>query len=130
MVEGRFPEYREIIPDDCDKRLEIEAEEFANAVRQAAVVTGRDARQIWLKFGQRQIRLESQDPERGAAHVTVEAKYDGEPLEIRFNPDFLLDGLKTMGKEVIRFEMKDAARAAVMRASADYLYLVMPIVQD
>jgi DNA polymerase-3 subunit beta len=130
LVEGRFPEYKEVIPDDCDKKLEIEAEELANAVRQAAVVTGREARQIWLKLDGKKLRVESQDPERGEAHVEVEAKYEGDALDIRFNPDFLLDGLRVMGKEVIRFEMKDPARAAVMRASADYVYLIMPIVQD
>jgi DNA polymerase-3 subunit beta len=130
LVEGRFPEYREVIPDDCDKKLEIGAEDLANAVRQAAVVTTREARQVWLKIDGKKVRIESQDPERGAAHVEIEAKYEGDPIEIRFNPDFLLDGLKAMGKEVIRFEMKDPARATVMRASADYLYLIMPIVQD
>lgn len=130
LVEGRFPEYKEVIPDDCDKKLEIDAEELSNAVRQAAVVTGREARQVWLKLDGKKLRVESQDPERGEAHVELEAKFEGEPLDIRFNPDFLLDGLKVMGKEVIRFEMKDPARAAVMRASADYVYLIMPIVQD
>lgn len=130
LVEGRFPEYKDVIPDDCDKKLEIEAEELANAIRQAAVVTTRDTRQVWLKIKGGKMRVETQDPERGAAHVNLDVKFEGDPIEIRFNPDFLLDGLKAMGKEVIRFEMKEPTRAAVMRASADYLYLVMPIVQD
>ena len=49
---------------------------------------------------------------------------------MRFSPEFLLDGLKAFGDDTLRMEMKDAARPAVMRAGPDYIYLVMPIVQD
>ena len=49
---------------------------------------------------------------------------------MRFSPEFLLDGLKAFGDETIRMEMKDPRGPAVMRAGPDYIYLVMPIVQD
>lgn len=130
LVEGRFPEYKEVIPDDCDKKLEIEAGELANAVRQAAVLTSSDSRAIWVKLDKTTLVVESSDPELGEARVEIAAKFEGEPIQIRFNPDFLLDGVKAMDGEVLRLEMKDASRAAVMRASADYLYLIMPIVQE
>ncbi len=130
LVEGRFPAYKEVIPEDCDKRLEISAEELGNAVRQAAALTAGESAAVWLKLSGSKLVVESSDPERGEARVEIEAKYEGAPIEIRFNPDFLLDGVKAMGRDTIRFEMKDAARAAVMRAGADYLYLLMPIVQE
>src|SRR5208337_3500339 len=50
LVDGRFPPYKEVIPDDCDKKLEIEAEEVSDAIRQASVLTMSGSRTVWLKF--------------------------------------------------------------------------------
>jgi DNA polymerase-3 subunit beta len=130
LVDGRFPPYKEVIPDDCDKKLEIEAEELSDAIRQASVLTMAGSQTIWLKFAPGTLTIESNDPELGQAHVAIEAKYEGAPIEMRFSPQFLLDGLKAIGKERVRMEMKDPARPAVMRVGPDYVYLVMPIVQD
>ncbi len=130
LVEGRFPEYREVIPNDCNKRLEVGGEEFANGLRQAAVLSARDSRAVRLCASREIVTLDSSDPESGEAHVEVAVKYEGEPIEIRFNPDFLIDGIKAIGDQTIRFEMKDAARAAVMRTASDYVYLIMPITQE
>ena len=130
LVEGRFPPYDEVVPDDCDKKLEITGRELANAVRQAAVLSSRDSRAVRLSITKDKMLVESSSAESGEAHVELPVKFEGDPIEIRFNPDYLLDGLKAIGDEPLRFEMKDAARAAVMRTGADYLYLVMPITQD
>jgi DNA polymerase-3 subunit beta len=130
LVDGRFPPYKEVIPDDCDKKLEIEAEELSDAIRQASVLTMSGSRTVWLKFAPGSLTIESNDPELGEAHVTIDVKYEGAPIEMRFSPEFLLDGLKAIGKERIRLEMKDPARPAVMRVGPDYVYLIMPIVQD
>lgn len=130
LVEGRFPAYKDVIPDDSDKKLEILAEDLGNAVRQAAVVTSGETAAVWITLDKATMTLESSNPELGEARVEMEAKYEGEKIRIRFNPDFLLDGVKAMGKETVRFEMKSASHAAVMRAGADYLYLLMPIVQE
>jgi len=130
LVEGRFPPYREVVPDDYDRKLEISSAEFANALRQAAVLSARESRAVCISLKKDSMLVESSSAEAGEAHVEVSVKFEGEPLEIRFNSDFLLDGLKVTGDEPVRFEMKDAARAAVMKTSGDYLYLVMPITQD
>ncbi len=130
LVEGRFPPYEEVIPDDCDKKLEIASDDFGNAIRQAAVLTMRDSRAIRLMAGEDRLTIESSDPESGDAHVELQAKYEGADIDIRFNPDFLLDGLKAMSEQMVRLEMKDRTRATVMKSGTDYLYLVMPITQD
>ena len=130
LVDGHFPPYKDVIPADCDKKLEMDAEELGNAIRQAAVLTMAGSRTVTLKFAPGTLTIDSNDPELGEAHVALDAKYEGAPLEMRFSPEFLLDGLKAFGDETVRMEMKDASRPAVMRAGPDYLYLVMPIVQD
>lgn len=130
LVEGRFPPYEEVIPDDCDKRLEIDRNDFANAVRQAAVLSARESRSVLFRLEPTKLILESSDAEAGDAHVELSVKYEGSPVDIHFNPDYLLDGLKVFDEEIIRLEMKDASQAAVMRSGSDYVYLLMPITQD
>lgn len=130
LVEGRFPPYDDVIPSDCDKKLEVKSDEFAKGIRQAAVLSRRDSRAVRLGMSDKLLVIESSDPEAGDAYVEVEATYEGTPVEMRFNPDFLLDGIKAIDQESIRLEMKDNVQAAVMRAGADYQYLIMPITQD
>jgi len=130
LLEGRFPAYREAIPQDSDKLLEIDSARFDNAIRQAAVVAARKSRAVIMTFQAEKAVIESSSAEAGDAHVEIPVKYEGEPLTIQFNPDYLIDGTRAMGDVTIRMEMKDSARAAVMRGGADYLYLVMPITQE
>lgn len=130
LVEGRFPAYKEVIPEDSDKKLEVAAADMANAIRQAAVLTARESRAICLRIEGSTMTVESSSVDAGDAHVELGVKYEGSPVEIRFNPDYLLDGIKAVEDENIRLDMKDATRAVVMRSGVDYLYVVMPITQD
>jgi len=127
LVEGRFPPYEEVIPTDCDKKLDVDREEFVNALRQADVVSARETRAVRLRASAGRLEVEASDPARGEAHVEIPATYDGEPIEIVFSSGFLLDGAKAMDEETVRLEMKDRNRAAVMRRGTDYIYLVMPM---
>ena len=130
LVEGRFPLYKEVIPQDCDKKLEVPASDFANAIRQAAVLAPRESRAISLRIEGKSMSVDSSAADSGDAHVELPVQYEGAPIEIRFNPDYLLDGIKAIDEESIRLDMKDAGRAVVMRSGVDYFYLVMPITQD
>ena len=130
LVEGRFPPYNEVVPDDCDKKLEVQRGDFENAIRQAAVLASRDSRAVSLDMREGSLVVESSSPEAGAARAEIPVKYEGEPVAIRFNPDYLLDGIKAIEDDTIRLELKDPTRAAVMRAGPDYLYLIMPVTQD
>jgi len=130
LVEGQFPPYDEVVPDDCNNRLEIAADDFGNAIRQAAVLSSRETRAVWLRLENNRLVIESSSAESGEAHVEMTVKYEGEALNVQFNPDFLLDGVKALRDTLIRFEFKDSAKAAVMRSGPDYLYLMMPITQE
>lgn len=130
LVEGRFPPHDDVIPKDSNKCLELPAPRFMNLIRQAAVLADRDSRAICVKASKESLTVESSDPSAGDAHVETEAKYEGDPIEIRFNPDYLLDALKVIGDQMIRIEMATSTRAALVRAEPEYLYLIMPITQD
>ena len=130
LVEGRFPPYEDVVPDDCDKKLEVSRDAIGNAIRRAAILAAKETRAVSMEMAENKLVVSSSDPEAGDARVELGVSYEGPPLNIRFNPDYVLDGIKAMDDETIRFEFKDASRAAVMRGGVDYQYLIMPITQD
>jgi len=127
LVEGQFPDYEAIIPSDCDVKIGIATSELLSAVRRAALLTDEESRVLRLGFAENLLTLRYEAPERGEAKVEMGLKYDGAPLEICFNPQFILDMLKAIEEEEVRMELKDGASAGVIRAGDDYLYLLMPI---
>jgi len=130
LVEGRFPPYEDVVPDNCDKKMQVQRDELGNAIRRAAILAAKETRAVSMEIKDNELVTRSSDPEAGDARVQLRVNYEGAPLNIKFNPDYILDGIKAMDDETIRFEFKDASRAAVMRGGVDYLYLIMPITQD
>lgn len=127
LIEGQYPSYQEAIPTDNDKRIEIDAEVLASAVRRASILTTEERRLIRLKLQKGSISIETETPDVGEARVEVEVDYVGEDFELGLNPDFLLDALKAVGRGTVRMEFKGPTTAAVMKSGQDFLYVVMPI---
>ena len=127
LIEGQYPNYKEAIPGNNDKRIEIDAETLAGAIRRAAVLTTEERRLIRLGLRKGKIAIEAATPEVGEARVDVDVDYSGENLDVGFNPDFLLDALKAIGKGTVHLEFKEVSTAAVMKGGQEFIYVVMPI---
>jgi len=98
LVEGSFPDYENIIPTDCDKKLDIKNEELYAALRRVTVVTTDKFKATKLSFKDNKIILMSRTQDVGEAKVELDTKYTGEPVEIVFNPDFFIDILRVLGE--------------------------------
>lgn len=127
LVEGHFPPYKEVVPKDSDKTATVKREALLNAIRRAALLTTEEARSVRLDFSEDLVVLTSEAPEAGKAEVRLGLKYAHEKLSVAFNPSFLIDVLRVLDSEDVTMEMKDPTRPAIIRDSADYLYVVMPI---
>lgn len=127
LVEGRFPQYEEVIPKDCDHKIELSTEEFLSAVRRASLLTNEQSKAVRLAFGKEKLVLSSRAPEQGEATVSMRVEYNEEPLEIGFNPVFLTDALRVAGTPTVTMELKEASQPGVFRAGAGFLYVVMPV---
>ena len=127
LVEGQFPPYQEVIPKDSNKKATLQREAFLSAVRRAALLTTEEARSVKLSFAGSKVTLKSQAPEAGTATVELGVKYEGEGIEIAFNPTFLTEALRMMADDEVTMEMSEPSRPAVIRGEGDYLYVVMPI---
>lgn len=127
LVEGRFPQYQDVIPQDNDKRVVVRTEEFLSAVKRAALLTNDESKGVKMLFDKGTLALSSRAPEQGEACVTMPVDYNGERIEIGFNPIFLTEALRVVFDETVTFEFKAANRPGVIRCGADFQYIVMPI---
>ncbi len=130
LVEGAFPPYEDVIPKDQDKKAVCSRDELAAAVRQASVLTNEESRGIRMAFSgkTRKVRLSSRAPEVGESEIDLGLNtYEGEDLEICFNPAFFTDVLKTVDEPEVIVELKGSNKPGVLKAGADFLYVLMPV---
>lgn len=126
LVEGNFPKYQDVIPRDNDKKIPLQTETFRSAVRRAALLANMESKGVRIAISSEGMVLTSRSPEQGEARINVTVDYKGTPIEVGFNPEFLLDALKVCDAEVV-FELKDPGRPGVLKSGPHFTYVVMPV---
>ncbi len=127
LVEGQFPKYQDVVPTDCDRITEFKTVEFHSALKRAAVLTNEESKGVRFSFSEGNLTLSSRAPEQGEAEISLPVTYKAEPLEIGFNPVFILELLRVAHTERITFAVKAANRPGVIRLGEDFVYVVMPV---
>jgi len=127
LVEGQFPPYDDVIPKDPDKKMTASTLDFLSAVRRASLLTTEESKGVRLAFSKKGLVLSSRSPESGEATVNFACRYEGEDVEVGFNPAFLVEGLKVMTTEEVTLEMTAANRPCLLKSGADFQYVVMPV---
>ena len=129
LVEGTFPKYEEVVPAEATRRAKLNRLEFYGAVRRAALLTTDEARAVKLAFTKDLLVITSNSPEQGDARDEMAIEFEGEPLEIGFNPSFLGDALKALTHEEVRMELTEGFRPGVLLGGDrdEFLYVVMPV---
>jgi len=127
LVEGHFPQYEDVIPRQTDSKVELDTSELLSAVRRAALLTNEESKGVRLSFKKGELTLASRAPEQGEATITMPVPYEGDPVDIGFNPTFLSDALRAVGADKIALEFTDPNKPGLLRAGSDFLYVVMPV---
>jgi DNA polymerase III subunit beta len=127
LVQGHFPPYDGVIPKDFPRRIEFEAGPFMGALRRAALLTTKDSQAVRLSFGFNKLTLSSRTPDVGESTVELPVPYADDPMEVGFNPQFMMDALKVLDSERFVMELKDEASPGVIREGESFTYVVMPI---
>lgn len=128
LVEGQFPPFEDVIPKDHDKRVSLDAGEFTSAVRRAALLTNEESKGVRLAFGDNKLTLSSRAPEMGEAEIQIDlADYHGEPIDIGFNPTFIVDALKVVEGGPVVLELKQPNKPGVLKQGNDFTYVLMPV---
>jgi DNA polymerase III subunit beta len=127
LVEGNFPKYEDIIPTDYDKKLSLSKDGVLSAVRRASLLTSEESRGIKLSIGTDKLVFSGRAPETGDAQVDMPIDYKGEPLDIGFNPQFLIDVLRVIKTPEFDFELGQPDRPGLIKSGTNFLYVLMPI---
>ncbi|MCZ6698689.1 MAG: DNA polymerase III subunit beta [Planctomycetota bacterium] len=126
LIEGRFPKYRDVMPKDLNKKIELKTAEVLSAVKRAALLTNEESKGIRVHLSSEGMVLSSRAPEQGEATIRLPVQYSGETLEIGFNPTFLIDAMKVCG-DTTTLELQAPAKPGLLRSDPDFVYVVMPV---
>jgi DNA polymerase-3 subunit beta len=127
LIEGEFPNYRQLLPERYENRLTVSRQQLIDAVRRVGLLA-RDTSPVRMEFNALGVKLSSSSPDLGQAVEAVEARYEGEDITAAFNPGYLADGLAAAAGESVRLEVRDGLKPGVIRGESDeFTYLVMPV---
>jgi DNA polymerase-3 subunit beta len=128
LIEGEFPNYRQLIPSAHPNRLTVGREPLLDALRRVKLLA-REATPVRMTLKPDGLELTAITQDVGQAHEELDAKYEGAELVIAFNPEYLADGVEAVEGDEVTLETVDALKPAVVRSveSQDYLYLLMPV---
>ena len=131
LVEGRFPQYRDVIPAESRIEIELIVGTFHAAIRQAQIVTDEESRGVDFTFNDGTLALNSTAADIGQSRIEVPIGYDGEELTITFDPRYIADFLKVLNQESsVTLKLTDGESAAVFVTDDDYTYVIMPLARD
>lgn len=128
LIEGEFPNYRQLLPEPGENRLAVGRVELLEAVRRVGLLA-RESSPVRLELNALGVRLTSQSPDLGNAVEAVEATYEGQEITVAFNPGYLGDGLSGATADKVTIELRDGLKPALVRGEGQdaFTYLVMPV---
>ncbi len=126
LIEGEFPDYKQVIPQASPNKLGIAREEFLLAVKRAALLSTPDYQAVKLELFKDKLVVSKSTPDVGESREEVTVEYRGKEMVIGFNPAYLIDVLKNIQTEKVEFELIDSEKPGVIRING-YTYIVLPM---
>ena len=127
IVEGNFPNYRQVIPKETEHRIKVERELFLECVHRAALVTSEKSNSIKLKISKNLMEIMGSSAEYGESHESMGIAYDGPDVQIAFNPTFLMEPLRALSHDEVFFEFKDELSPGLVKTLNQFLCVIMPL---
>jgi DNA polymerase-3 subunit beta len=129
LIEGEFPNYRQLIPSNYPNRLRVAKEPMLDAVRRVKLLVRDPTTPVRIALRADGIELTVITQDWGQATEDVDAKYEGAEMTVAFNPNYLIDGIEAIASDEVQLETLDALKPATLRPTegSDYLYLLMPV---
>jgi DNA polymerase III subunit beta len=128
LIEGQFPNFRQLLPESYEHDVRLPRGELLEVTRRVSQLAQRNA-PLRLSFAQGELTVAASTPDVGDAEETMPAAFEGEPLEIGFNPDFLREGIESVQGDEVLVRLISPLRPGLLQPvdNEDFRYLVMPI---
>ena len=127
LIEGNYPNYRQVIPAETKERITLERETFLNAVRRVALLASEKSNSVKLIFSKSNIDIVATTPEVGEAKESLPVMYKGREFSIAFNPEFLMAPLRNLPNDEIYFDLIDEMSPGIIKIPGPFLYVLMPM---
>jgi DNA polymerase-3 subunit beta len=133
LIEGRYPNYDAVIPDQNNQVLTVNLDALSSAVRRASIFSNEISRQIRLHLEKQELQIKVEDIEQGnEGFESVPCEYSGNPMDIGYNAGYVSEMLKRIDTQDVRFELGSATSAGIVKPTEqeeaeDLLMLIMPV---
>ncbi|PYK97566.1 MAG: DNA polymerase III subunit beta [Verrucomicrobia bacterium] len=127
LVEGNYPNYKQVIPAEAAERVTLAREELLQALRRAEIMTSEKSNSVKLTFSKNNLTITANTPEVGEARESIAINYKGKDLAIAFNPGYLMDPLKALENDEVFLELTDELSPGVVKINGPFLYVIMPM---
>jgi len=127
LIEGNYPNYRQVIPAETKERVALVREEFLHALRRAEIMTSEKSNSVKLSFAKNKLEITANSPEVGEAKESLAINYKGPDMAIAFNPKYIIDPLNALTNDEVFLELIDELSPGVVKINGPFLYVVMPM---
>ena len=129
LVDGRFPDYEKVLPNNAERPLLCERETVKDAFSRASILCNEKFRGVRLNLSENKLTIHANNPEQEEAEIELDVDYSNKEMEIGFNVSYLLDALNAIKTDNVRFNLGDSNSSVLIESSdnSDSLYVVMPM---
>jgi DNA polymerase-3 subunit beta len=127
LIEGNYPNYRQVIPGDSNERVIFSREGLLETVRRVSLLSSDKSNSVKLVFGENRVEVTANSPDVGEAQETIDVVYQGPAMQIAFNPEFLMAPLRNLESEQVYLDLIDEMSPGVLRIEGTFLYVLMPM---
>src|SRR3954469_18426405 len=127
LIEGNYPNYKQVIPSEAKERITLERELFHTAVHRVSLLASEKSNSVKLVFTKNNIEIAANTPEIGEARESIPVSYKGREFSIAFNPEFLMAPLRNLPNDEVFLDLIDEMSPGVIKIQSPFLYVLMPM---
>ncbi len=127
LIEGSYPNYRQVIPSETKERISLPREEFLHALKRAEIMTSDKQNSVKFQLTKNNLAITANTPDVGEARESLAINYKGQDMAIAFNPGYLIDPLNALSNDEVYLELIDELSPGVLKINGPFLYVVMPM---
>lgn len=127
LIEGNYPNYRQVIPGEPKERIQIERESFLRSVSRVSLLASEKSNSVKLQFSPGNVEIVAASQDIGEARESLAIPYKGPTMTIAFNPEFLMAPLRNLSSDEITLNLIDEISPGVVRVGSAFLYVLMPM---
>ncbi len=127
LIDGNYPNYRQVIPGEAKERIALDREGFLKAISRVSLLASEKSNSVKFQFTQGQVEIIASSPDIGEARETIAINYKGANITIAFNPEFTMAPLRNLSADEVHLHLIDDISPGVLRSGQNFLYVLMPM---